>query len=180
MKPVLLLLTVMLLLSCCMEKPSTPTNETSTTDASSSTSTTTTTLALTTTSTTTTTLLSFGPASAVRVSGHQFAAPYTPERNYLNDEWVLIENTGRLPVNLTGWRIRNKNYRDTFIFPEFYRPGGESVKVHTGAGMNLQNDMYMGKIKAMWDDDRDTVALFDSEWDLVEKRTGFGKETYYP
>ncbi len=81
-------------------------------------------------------------------------------------------------MNLTDWRIKNKNYKDTFIFNEFYLTPGASVKIRTGEGWDTAEDMCMNRKDPFWDNEIDTITLFDSELNLVEKLRGLARASY--
>lgn len=117
-------------------------------------------------------------SSEVRIAGYQFEPPYTPEKNFLDEEWIILKNTGDYTVNLTGWRIRNRNYKKTLVLPEFYLEPGASVKIHTGEGLNTADDIYMNMKDPVWDNELDIITVFDSELRMVEKLRGLARLDY--
>jgi len=167
-----LILGILLISGCIEEKP----EETTTTITT--TSTTTTTTSTTTTTTTTTTIPIVQTSEDVRIVGYQFEAPYKPEKNFLHEEWVVLKNTGNYTVNMTGWKIKNRNYKDSYTFPDFYLKAGSSVKIHTGKGWDTEEHLFMNRAASFWDNDIDIITVFDSEGKLIEKLKGLGRLTY--
>lgn len=114
----------------------------------------------------------------MRIAGYQFESPYTPEKSFLEEEWIILKNTGDYTVNLTGWRIRNKNYKSTFELPEFYLKAGASVSIHTGEGLNTEEGIYMNRKDPFWDNEVDTITVFDSSGEMIEKLKGLARLDY--
>ncbi|ABK14397.1 competence-like protein [Methanothrix thermoacetophila PT] len=105
----------------------------------------------------------------VRISNVSFVAP-SPERANLNEEWVKIENIGKIDVDLTGWSISDEQ-EHTYVFPDgFILRSGASVKVHTGTGNNTQEDLYWGRSVPVWNNDGDSATLRDSSGSIIDSK----------
>jgi hypothetical protein len=115
----------------------------------------------------------------IKVVAYQFKAPYVPEKNFLEEEWVVLKNAGNVSVNLTDWKIKNRNYKNTFTIPEFVLAPGAAVKIHTGRGMNTESDIYMGYTEEFWNNEIDTITLFDRDWNIVAFWKGLAR-TQHP
>jgi hypothetical protein len=64
-------------------------------------------------------------------------------------EFVKITNTGAVALDLRGWQLRNtRNGKVATLEAMLVRPG-QTIRVHTGAGRDDGNDMYLGR-KPMW------------------------------
>jgi len=64
-------------------------------------------------------------------------------------EWVKITNTGAVALDLAGWKLRNaRNGKVARLEAMLVRPG-RTIRVHSGAGRDDGNDMYLGR-KPMW------------------------------
>ena len=64
-------------------------------------------------------------------------------------EWVKITNTGRVHLDLAGWKLRNmRNGKVVTLEALVVRPG-RTVRVHSGAGRDDGNNVYLGG-KPMW------------------------------
>lgn len=96
----------------------------------------------------------------------QFDAPGNDNQN-LNGEYVCFENVGGSPANMTGWHVKDKA-GTTYTFPAFTLPAGGHVKLHTGKGTNTATDVYWGRGRAVWNNDGDTVYLYNSASVLVD------------
>lgn len=159
--------------------------KTSTSTSSSTTSTTSTTTSLpassTTTSTTTpsstyatSTTAPTAKSGDVRIVGYQFKSPYTPEKNYLEEEWIILKNFDDHTINLTNWVVRN-SVRKRFTIPEYYLKPGASVKIHTGRGINTEADIYLGFTEEFWNNEIDSITVYDSSWQQVDYWKGLAR-----
>lgn len=79
----------------------------------------------------------------------------------LNDEYITFRNKCTGPLSLAGWSLSDsQNTRFTFssltVLPKAY------LTVHTGSGENNGTDLFWGKSRALWDNDGDTVLVWDS------------------
>ena len=94
-----------------------------------------------------------------------------PEGNdmqHLDQEYVCFENRGGLAADMTGWHV--KDLADhTYTFSSFTLSPGALVRLRTGKGQNTATDLYWGLTMAIWNNDHDTVLLYDSAWVLVDQ-----------
>ena len=103
--------------------------------------------------------------SGVRIVYIHYNAPGNDWDNP-NGEYVVIKNYGPNPVNLKGWRLKDRAGH-TFVFPDITLQPGESVYVHSGKGTNTKKELYWGD-GAIWNNDGDTAYLYDSSGRLVD------------
>jgi len=94
--------------------------------------------------------------------------PQVRDTNKLNDEYVVLKNQGSVPVNLKGWRIMDEAGH-TYHFPALVLRPGQEVVLHTGSGTDTSHDLYWESKRAIWNNDHDTVYLYDSQGRLVDK-----------
>ncbi|EIT86744.1 beta-lactamase domain-containing protein [Fictibacillus macauensis ZFHKF-1] len=79
-------------------------------------------------------------------------------------EYVQVQNTGLVPVDLTGWTIQSSRGGQTFTFPPGYvlQPG-QSVFVQSGALAFDDPPTYLLWTNAnVWNNNGDTAVLFDA------------------
>jgi hypothetical protein len=109
------------------------------------------------------------PYSAVRVSAacSQFDAP-GDDRDNLSEEYVCLQNYGDQAVQLEGWQIRDLAGA-TYIWPVFELPPHGFVRLRTGSGTNTATDVYWGLNRAVWNNDHDTVFVYDAQGILVDE-----------
>jgi len=89
------------------------------------------------------------------------------DRENLNDEYVVFENTGSETLDLSGWQVREGAGR-TYTIPEGVTLGpGETVTLHTGSGSDSATDLYWGQDGPVWNNGGDTVTVTDSDGDTV-------------
>jgi competence protein ComEC len=89
------------------------------------------------------------------------------DRENLNDEYVVLENAGSDPLDLSGWTLADEAGR-TYAFPDgFELAAGEQVTVHTGSGTDTATDLYWGSGSPVWNNGGDTVVVRDADGDVV-------------
>ncbi|RLM67065.1 MBL fold metallo-hydrolase [Halorubrum sp. Atlit-8R] len=85
----------------------------------------------------------------------------------LNDEYVVFENTGEEPIDLSGWNVADEAGH-SYEFPEgFALDAGATVTLRTGSGADTETDLYWGAGSPVWNNAGDTVILSDAEGDRV-------------
>jgi Lamin Tail Domain len=84
------------------------------------------------------------------------------------DEFVVIRNSGKVSLNLAGWRLRNNANGRVVTLPSRSLVSGGWVRVHTGSGRNGGHDLYLGK-RPMWGE-HGTAVLRDNRTLLVDQR----------
>lgn len=88
-----------------------------------------------------------------------------------NDEYIVFENTGTEPLDLSGWRVEDKADH-TYYFPSgFTLDPGARVTLYTGSGTNSNTELYWGSNSAIWNNDGDTIYVYDEEGRKVIERT---------
>ncbi len=103
-------------------------------------------------------------ASGVKIAYIHYDAPGNDWENP-NGEYVVIKNYGPNPVNLKGWKLKDRAGH-TFTFPDITIQPDESVYVYSGKGVNSENKLYWGD-GAIWNNDGDTAYLYDSSGKLI-------------
>ncbi|CCQ34988.1 transforming DNA uptake protein (plasmid) [Halorhabdus tiamatea SARL4B] len=85
------------------------------------------------------------------------------ERENLNDEYVVFENTGDEALDLSGWTVDDAADH-TYTFPSgFTLDPGAQVTLHTGSGTDSATDLYWGSGSPIWNNAGDTVFVHDDE-----------------
>ena len=97
--------------------------------------------------------------------------PDGPDREHLDDEYVVFENAGNEPLDLSGWTVEDAAGR-TYTFPDGYvLDAGATVTLRTGTGTDTDADLYWGSGAAVWNNDGDTVIVRNSDGDPVLRET---------
>lgn len=85
----------------------------------------------------------------------------------LNDEYVVLENTGETAIDLSGWTIAD-SADHTFTVPDGFELGaGKQVTIHTGSGTDTETDLYWGRSAAVWNNGGDTVIITDASGSVI-------------
>ena len=96
----------------------------------------------------------------ITITNANFVAP-SPEKENLNEEWVEVANNGTIDENLTGWTIQDQQ-NHTYAFPDFNLKAGSTVKIHSGAGSNSDEDLYWNRSTSIWNNGGDLATLVDA------------------
>jgi competence protein ComEC len=89
------------------------------------------------------------------------------DRENLNDEYVVFENTGDDPLDLSGWTVEDEVGR-TYTFPDGTTlDPGATVTLHTGTGTDTDTDLYWGSGSPIWNNDGDTVIVRTPDGTIV-------------
>ncbi|WP_435348651.1 lamin tail domain-containing protein [Haloarchaeobius sp. HRN-SO-5] len=89
----------------------------------------------------------------------------------LDDEYVVLENTGDSTLDLGGWRLED-SAGHAYTFPGgFTLAPGEQVTVYTGRGTDSSTELYWGADGAVWNNGGDTVLVTDDEGTVVVRET---------
>ncbi|WP_224335412.1 DUF4350 domain-containing protein [Haloprofundus halobius] len=78
----------------------------------------------------------------------------------LNDEYVVFENVGESPLDLTDWQVKDEVDK-TYTFPTFTLDAGAQVTLYTGSGTDTDTELYWGQSAPVWNNSGDTVYVYD-------------------
>jgi competence protein ComEC len=92
----------------------------------------------------------------------------SPEKENLNDEWIMIANDGDGDVSLEGWTLSDQQ-NHVYNFQDFVLLSGASVKVHSGSGDDTEEDLYWNRSSPVWNNDGDTATLTDDGGYVVSR-----------
>ncbi|OGD54351.1 hypothetical protein A3K80_08435 [Candidatus Bathyarchaeota archaeon RBG_13_38_9] len=106
-----------------------------------------------------------------RYSGHIIVLKFNynaegDDDENLNDEYVILQNVGDAPLNMTGWTIKDEG-SNIFTFQGYILPTDEVVMLHTGSGSNTGNKIFWNKKGSVWNNKEDAIYLRDEEEKLV-------------
>jgi competence protein ComEC len=99
-----------------------------------------------------------GAASGIAVAEVNYDAA-GDDRENLNDEYVVFENTDTEPIDLSGWTVED-DAGATYTFPEgtTLDPDAE-LTLRTGSGNDTSTELYWGSGAPIWNNDGDTVIV---------------------
>jgi hypothetical protein len=97
-------------------------------------------------------------SAAIKIKSIYFDPPGPDTPSKLNQEFVVIENTGNNPVNLDGWKLRDRAGH-VYRFNDFTLNDGQKVRVHTGHGQDDHNDVFQDSGSYIWNNDGDKATL---------------------
>lgn len=93
------------------------------------------------------------------------------ERENLNDEYLVFENTGTETLDLSEWQLSDEaDHR--YTFPDgFTLAAGDHVTVRSGSGSDSETDLYWGSSRPIWNNGGDTVTVTDENGTVVLEET---------
>ena len=108
------------------------------------------------------------PASTeVAITRVESDPPGRDEAN-LNGEYAVIRNADRVPVDMSGWKLRDDSTQNRYWFPKGFKlAAGAEVTVHVGSGDDTATDLYWGRRYPVWDNFGDTALLLDPSGNVV-------------
>ena len=69
--------------------------------------------------------------------------------HHRGDEFVVIANTGAVPMDIDGWLLVNKRTGKKRTLTDLVVRPDHVVRIHSGAGKSDKNDLYLSR-KVMW------------------------------
>ena len=89
------------------------------------------------------------------------------DRENLNAEYVVFENTGEEAIDLGGWTVEDEAGR-SYEFPQgFTLEADKTVTLRTGSGNDTDTDLYWGSGSPIWNNNGDTVILTTDTGDRI-------------
>lgn len=79
----------------------------------------------------------------------------------LNDEYIVVKNTGSESVRMGGWTVRDAAGYTYTIPSGVSLPSDGTITIHTGSGSDTGTDLYMGASRAVWNNGGDDIIIRD-------------------
>ncbi|MFD1572066.1 lamin tail domain-containing protein [Halorubrum laminariae] len=93
------------------------------------------------------------------------------DRDNLNDEYVVFENTGNETLDLSGWTIEDEAGQRYTVPEGFELAADETVTLHTGSGTSTTTELYWGSGSPIWNNGGDTVIVSTANGEHVLEET---------
>ncbi|MFC7095796.1 lamin tail domain-containing protein [Halobaculum marinum] len=106
-----------------------------------------------------------GSSSLALVEIHADAAGN--DHDNLNDEYLVFENTGDDPLDLSGWTVSDEADHTYTVPAGTTLAAGARVTLYTGSGTDTDSTLYWGSGAAVWNNGGDTVIVRDAQGDEV-------------
>ncbi len=108
----------------------------------------------------------------VRIVDIVYDAPGDDSQN-LNGEWVVIQNDGANPLDMTSWVLKDESSSHRYQFPTgFQIAPGQQVQVFSGCGTNSANELFWCESgSAIWNNSGDTAFLLDPSGNTITTAT---------
>jgi hypothetical protein len=89
------------------------------------------------------------------------------DRENLNDEYVVFENTGDSPIDMSRWTIEDDVGQSYTVPDGFILNTNETVTLRTGDGTDTDTELYRGSKSPIWNNGGDTVIVFDDDGNRI-------------
>jgi micrococcal nuclease len=85
------------------------------------------------------------------------------DHDNLNDEYVVLKNSGNDGLDLSGWTVSDEGGH-TYRVPSGVRlASGEMVTLYTGSGSNSASELYWGSGSAVWNNGGDAILVSNAD-----------------
>ncbi len=112
-------------------------------------------------------LWNYSPPEVEIAEVHYDACGKVDDRKCLNDEYMVIVNSGNSPVSLFGWAIKDESGK-YYVFPDVVFEPGEKIVLYTGYGRDNATDLFWNSGRPVWNNDHDTAYLYNANGELVD------------
>ena len=85
----------------------------------------------------------------------------------LNDEYVVFENAGAEPLDLSGWTVEDEVGKRYVVPDGVTLAPGETLTLRTGSGTDTDGELYWGAGSPVWNNGGDTVIVANATGDRV-------------
>ncbi len=105
----------------------------------------------------------------VHISNAHYDAEPSPERDHLDDEYIVIANGESSSIDMSGWILHDEGKNYEFLFPDGFSLGpGAEVTIYTGVGSDSQSELWWGLDSPVWNNSGDTAFLKNSQKEIVD------------
>ncbi|UQN28523.1 lamin tail domain-containing protein [Brachybacterium kimchii] len=95
----------------------------------------------------------------------------TWKNGHLNKEYIVLKNTGKKTLSLTGYTLRD-NGPQRFRFPKGTKiKPGKTLTIRSGKGKNTSSTLYWGTKSYIWNNTHDTARTYNSKGKKLESCT---------
>ncbi|EMA71762.1 nuclease [Halorubrum distributum JCM 13916] len=92
------------------------------------------------------------------------------EFDNLDDEYIVLENTGSNSVNMDGYTLED-DANHAYTFDSFTLGAGDSVTIYTGDGSDSDTELYWGQDAPVWNNGGDIVTVRDDNGNVIVQRS---------
>lgn len=88
---------------------------------------------------------------------------------HINNEYVVVKNTGSKTLILSGYRIKDAA-NHTFVFPTGTKIApGKQIMIRSGKGANTSGTLYWNQNNYVWNNTGDTLRMYSLKGALLER-----------
>ena len=93
------------------------------------------------------------------------------DRENLNDEYVVLKNTGDSELDLSGVTVTDEAGKE-YVFPDGTTiAAGETITLYTGSGTDSDDSYYWDASGPVWNNGGDTVTVRSASGEVVAERS---------
>ena len=86
-----------------------------------------------------------------------------------NEELVSLQNKC-IPINMNLWMLKDES-RKIYVFNNITLKKSEEIFLHSSIGEDNEKELFWNSKTSIWNNDRDTLYLFDNEGKIVHHET---------
>jgi len=101
----------------------------------------------------------------IGIAYFQYNAP-GDDRDNLNGEYVKFKNSCEFAISMKGWSVKD-DATHIYEFPTFVLSPQQMVTMFTGSGSNSADSLYWGQSGAVWNNDGDTLYMWDADGKMI-------------
>ncbi|PWH06094.1 hypothetical protein DEO23_09795 [Brachybacterium endophyticum] len=95
----------------------------------------------------------------------------TWKNGHLNKEFIVLKNTGKKTLTLTGYTVRDSGPQH-FRFPKGTKvKPGKTITIRSGKGKNTSSTLYWGTKSYIWNNPKDTARTYNAKGTKLESCT---------
>lgn len=93
----------------------------------------------------------------------------------LEDEYVLIQNTGQESIDMSGWAVTDRYEKHTYVFKNYELASNSILQLQSGdkrfriGKLKEADDYILWTKRNVWNNMGDTVYLYNSKGKLIAK-----------
>lgn len=96
------------------------------------------------------------------------------DHDNLNDEYVVLKNSGNDAVDIAGWTISDDSGHTYRVPSGVSMKPGATLTLYSGAGSNSASKLYWGSVSAVWNNGGDTIIVRNAAGDVVLRKAYSG------
>lgn len=100
-----------------------------------------------------------------------------PDNENLNDEYLIIKNTGSESINLKGFLLHDEQ-NHIYTIPDITIESNDTLTIYTGKGSTTNTQYYLNLEAPIWNNSGDTLTIKDTSNTMLLQKTFKGNKKF--